>query len=115
VHVALDASSFNAYTTGGDEYTASRQWLDAGPYPWVAHEAAALDPGATGGSADDVLTVSEIAIRVPLAIQRLEFSDGGVRVTALATVDRFAFGVTGRRGTMSRRLPVRVQLMAHRR
>jgi polyisoprenoid-binding protein YceI len=117
IHVSLDAASFDTHSASGDGHgqATSGVFLHGEQYPEITYEAAAPNPGDSGWSVDGVLTVREIAMRVPLEIRSVKSSDGELRLSALATVDRYAFGIGGATGSMSRKLPVRIQLGAHRR
>jgi polyisoprenoid-binding protein YceI len=115
IHVSLEAASFNTHGANGGGGATSGIVPDAERYPEITSEAAAPDPGDARRSVDGVLTVREIAMRVPLAIRSLKSSEGELHLHALATVDRYAFGISRAMGTMSRKLPVRIQLTAHRR
>ena len=47
-------------------------------------------------------------------IERASSTGGTLRVAASATVDRYAFGITGFRGLAARRLQVRLDVIAER-
>jgi polyisoprenoid-binding protein YceI len=114
VHVVLDAASFKTKSAARDRHSTSAEFLDAGRYPKITYAAAAASPGAPGASVDGFLTVREITAPVPLAIQSAELLDGELLLTALATVDRYAFGVTRGKGLVARQLPVTIKVAARR-
>jgi polyisoprenoid-binding protein YceI len=112
VDVVLDATSFNTHNASRDKQSTSPEFLDTGRYPRITYQAAADNPGSAGMSVDGVLTVRAIAAPVPLAIQSAEFADGLLYLTALATIDRYAFGVAKRKGLVGRKLPATINLVA---
>lgn len=95
MRVELDTAGFR---TGNPRRDASvRAMLDVARFPVMTYQ-------------DRKLTVRDVTVEVPLAVEEITVVPGGFLALATARVDRYAFGVSAYRGLAARFLDVTVEV-----
>lgn len=108
VQVELDAESFTSGSPQRDAAVRGPRYLDAASHPTLTFAGEPADAGAISG----LLTVRGVVVPVELRIEDLAVQDGTFSVRATARIDRYAFGITARRGLAARYLDVTVHARA---
>jgi polyisoprenoid-binding protein YceI len=110
----IPVASVQSGNSSRDEAIRSRRLLDERSHPYLLFRSEGLSFGPEGWVVAGRLTVGEATSSLEVRVVELSVDDRELRLTAVAAVDRYAFGVTGMRGLAARRLELRCRIIAHR-
>jgi polyisoprenoid-binding protein YceI len=111
VTVRLDPASFRTDKPRRDADVKGGRFLDVAAYPEMTFTSTVLSRSADGWRLTGTLTVRGTPAQVVLDLDEAWVTDRGVRFTATARVDRYAFLTTGR-GLIGRYVDVAVEVWA---
>ena len=110
VAATLAADSFQSASAGRDKVVKSPGYLDVDGHPHLFFASSALVQNGRGWQIPGTLTARGVAAPLELTITDITETQDQVTVHAMATVDRYAHGLTKGKGLAARRL--RLQLTA---
>lgn len=109
VTVSLDPASFTTDKPRRDEHVRSKAFLDVQRYPSISFASTGVPAGRTVAG---TLTAHGVTAPVTLTLTSVASGPDGLRCTATARIDRYAFGVTKGRGVIGRWLDVELDVLA---
>lgn len=109
VTAAVDAASIDTANTRRDKDLRSKKYLHTTRHPEILFASREV----TSASVTGILEIRGVGQQVTLTLAP-ESTPDGVRFTASTRLDRYAFGVTGARGSVSRHVDVELEILASR-
>jgi polyisoprenoid-binding protein YceI len=115
VHAVLDAASFDTGNRRRDRDVQSPTYLDVTAYPDITFDSQQVRLHEGKWVAAGTVTAHGVAAPVDLTLEELRESDNGELILrASAKIDRYAHGVTARKGLAARWLTIEVTAIARR-
>lgn len=108
----ISAASFQTGTMGRDVSVRSPRFLDAEHHPGITFTSTGLDRDDVGWVLRGALTVRGTTRPLDVRVEQLRQDGTRLRLTATASVDRYAFGITALRGLAGRRLRLTLDVTA---
>jgi polyisoprenoid-binding protein YceI len=110
----IGSASFHTGNPARDATVLSPRLLDAEAHPYLRFSSTGLEQADGRWVLRGELEVRGTCCPLDVRIEQASSTGGTLRVAASATVDRYAFDVTGFRGLAARRLQVRLDVIAER-
>ena len=110
----IPVASVHSGNASRDEAIKSGRLLDERSHPYITFRSEGLTFGPQGWIVAGRLTVGEVSQPIEVRVVDLSVDGRELRLTAVAAVDRYAFGVTAMRGLAARHLELRCKVIAHR-
>jgi polyisoprenoid-binding protein YceI len=112
--VRIPVASVHSGNARRDETVKSNRLLNERSHPYITFRSGGLSFGPQGWVVAGELTVGESTRPIEVRVENLSMDGRELRLTALASVDRYDFGVTRLRGLAGRHLELRCKVVAHR-
>ncbi|MFD4575720.1 YceI family protein [Streptomyces sp. NPDC058417] len=112
VEAVLSAAGIDTGNTKRDEHVREAGFLDVATHPEMHFRGERVEAGDAGHLLHGRLTVRGITKPVALTIDALSGDETRLVCHAVATVDRYAFGVTKAKGSMGRHLTLDLDVVA---
>lgn len=110
----IAVASVHSGNTSRDEAIKSGRLLDERAHPYITFRSEAVSFGPDGWVAAGQLAVGDATRQLEVRVVDLSVDGRELRLTAVAAVDRYAFGITAMRGLAARHLELRCKVIAHR-
>jgi polyisoprenoid-binding protein YceI len=111
-----DSASFASGSKGRDKKVRSKTFLYVDNHPDIAFESTAARVDQSGvWTLQGTITARGVAAPVEFTVSEAAMSQDELALTATATVDRYAHGITAMKGMAGRRLQLTVEIRAVRR
>ncbi|MEU2469437.1 YceI family protein [Streptomyces sp. NPDC012486] len=106
VDVVIQAASFESGNQQRDDHVRSADYLDAATHPEITFCSPRLESSVMGAVLDGRLTVQGNTGKVAVALESVAFDGQRITARGIATIDRYAFGVTKAKGMTGRYLKI---------
>jgi polyisoprenoid-binding protein YceI len=106
VQVEIDAAGVDSANPGRDKQVRAKGLLDTEAHPTMSFTAGVAENGTLTGT----LTVRDVTRPLTLQLQELSVQQDAFTARATVTVDRYEFGVTGKKGLAARMLTLTVEV-----
>lgn len=114
VQLTVDPATFTSDKTRRDLHVRSKALLDVEQYPEISFHSTAVRAGGNQWVVIGNVTAHGSTQPVEITVNRVTVSGTDVAVHAVATLDRYAFGVTGVKGMAGRQVALEFDLTAAR-
>jgi polyisoprenoid-binding protein YceI len=106
LRVEVEVAGVDSGNPGRDKQVRAKGLLDAGTYPLMVFAGGVGEGGTLAGN----LTVRDVTKPLTLRVLEISAQPGSFTARATATVDRYAFGVTGKKGLAGRMLELTIEV-----
>jgi polyisoprenoid-binding protein YceI len=114
VTLTVPADSFDTGHAQRDGHVKGAGLLDVAKFPVITFISDRITPRDGAARVEGTLTAHGVHQTVPVEVGSVSVVDGRLLVEATARVDRYAFGVTGKRGMAGRYLQLTFHVVADR-
>ncbi|MFD3875054.1 YceI family protein [Streptomyces sp. NPDC058623] len=114
VHVVIEAGSFQSGSAQRDHHVRSPDYLNVDRHPEIDFRSRKLERSGSNASLHGDLTVCGAAQPVSVTLTNVVHQDECITAGGVATIDRYAFGVTKAKGMTGRHLNISLEIVAHR-
>jgi polyisoprenoid-binding protein YceI len=112
VDVVIQAASFDSGNQQRDDHVRSADYLDTATHPEMSFRSPRLERSVAGAVLDGQLTVRDITETAAVTVESVAFDGRCITARGIATIDRYAFGVTKAKGMTGRYLKIVVDVTA---